>query len=288
MVDQEQLFKCPECQHHNHKLYVNVDKQLFNCFHCGFAGPISRLKKYPEIYSQVEDRDSLSAFNRLYEDKIKSKLLNSDLLQTLKPFHIITEDDLEYDYLLSRGWDSDTIDCYTVLVSDNDRYINRVFITVEDDNNDTVFYTGRSVDAGTLPKYMNSICDKTFVFKATTPIDEYYTDNSYICEGIFDAYKLPGGVALLGKTLAKSQHLSLFSALRKRQNIYICLDPGTTKESRTLAKELDSWFPNKSIYILDWGKEKEQDLGDLSKTLSRTDLMTYVHNNSKLYTSKFF
>ena len=274
----EQLFTCPRCERGKEpKLYVNSEKGLFNCFRCGFAGPISRLRNYPEIYSQVEDRDSLSTFSRLHEAKVKAHQLNAELLRPLKPFRDILEEDAEFDYLLSRGWDGDIISCYNVLVSDNDKYINRVFITVEDDKNDTVFFTGRSIDKDTMPKYMNSVAKKDFVFKAKTPVDEFYTDNAYICEGIFDAFKLPGGIALLGKTLTKAQHTSLFSALRSKKNIYICLDPGTQRETKAIAKELDSWFPNKNIYTIDWGTETNIDLGDLSSKMSRTDLMSFVY-----------
>ncbi|MCI4437159.1 MAG: hypothetical protein JHC33_10175 [Ignisphaera sp.] len=284
----EQLFQCPKCRHHNHKLYVNTDKGVFNCFHCGFAGPISRLSAFPEIYSQVEDRESLQTFKKLAQTKAKQYKQNSELLKQIKPFRQIEPEDPHYTYLLSRGWDEDIIDCYDVLVSENEHYEDRVFLTIDDFENNTVFYTGRTILPDVTPKYLNSISKKDFVFQAKTPVDEFYTENAYIGEGIFDMFKLPGGIALLGKTLTKDQHMSLFMNLRPRKRIFICLDPGTERETKKLAKELDSWFPNKDVYYLDWGKEVELDLGDLSSQMARTDLMTYIHDHSVLYTSKFF
>ena len=284
----EQTFQCPVCKHHNHKLYVNTDKGLMNCFHCGFAGSIDKLRKYPHLWSKIEDQVSLSVFSKLLVNNTPDVRLNSELLKTLKPLREIAEDDAEYAYLLSRGWDADIIDCYNVFVSDNEKYWDRVFITIQNNNGDTVFYTGRSINAGTNPKYLNSVAPKDFVFKASTPVDVFYTEDAYICEGIFDAFKLPGGIALLGKTLAKDQHSSLFEALKHKTNIYLCLDPGTTKESKTLAKELDSWFPNKEIHILDWKGEEQKDLGDLSQSMSRLDLIHFVKGNSKKFTAKLF
>ena len=283
----EQIFQCPKCRHHNHKLYVNAEKGVMNCFHCGYAGPVSRLREFPEIYSQVEDRESLQTFKKLAQKKAKQYKQNSELLKQLKPFRQIEPEDPQYAYLLSRGWDEDTINCYDLLVSENEHYEDRVFITIDDDSGNTVFYTGRTILSNVNPKYLNSITKKDFVFKAKTPVDDFYTDNAYIGEGIFDMYKIPGGIALLGKTLTKDQHMSLFNAVRHRKNIYICLDPGTERETKKLAKELDSWFPNKEIYTIEWGTEKELDLGDLSSRMARTDLMSFIHDHSTQFTSKF-
>ena len=284
----EQLFTCPRCERGKEpKLYVNSEKGLFNCFRCGFAGPISRLKNYPEIYSQVEDRESLSAFKKLSLNVARQYHQNSELLRQLKPFRDIESEDAQFDYLVSRGWDEDIINCYDILVSENDHYEDRVFITINNDKGDTVFYTGRTILPNVHPKYLNSVARKEFVFKAKTPVDDFYADNAYIGEGIFDMFKLPGGIALLGKTLSKDQHASMFAALRPRKNIYICLDPGTERETKAIAKELDSWFPTKNIYTIDWGTEKTLDLGDLSSRMSRTDLMNFIHTHSNQFSSKF-
>lgn len=284
---EEQTFQCPVCKHHNHKLYVNTDKGVMNCFHCNFSGNIEKLRKYPSVWSKIEDHASLSVYSKLLTVR-EDKKLNSELLKQIKPFHELTEDDAEYDYLLSRGWDNDIMDCYEILVSNNKHFADRVFITIPDEKGDTVFYTGRTINKGVNPKYLNSVAPKDFVFNAKTPVDDFYSDNAYICEGIFDAFKLPGGIALLGKTLAKDQHNALFASLRSRKKIYICLDPGTDREAKMLARELNSWFPNKDIFILNWKDEKERDLGDLSKNMSRTDLITFVWNNSVLFSTKFF
>ena len=117
---EEQLFTCPRCDKGKEpKLYVNSEKGLFNCFRCGFAGPISRLRNYPEIYSQVEDRESLSVFKKLQNNLTRQYKQNSELLKQLKPFREISKEDPQFEYLLSRGWDEDIINCYDILVSDN-------------------------------------------------------------------------------------------------------------------------------------------------------------------------
>ena len=287
MMTEEQVFQCPKCKHHNHKFYVNSEKGLCHCYHCDFGGKLSKLKEYPEIYSQVEDRETLAAYKRLEQNKIRQYKQNSELLKQLAPFHELSSEDQEFDYLLSRGWDEDILDCYEILVSENEKYKQRVFITISDNSNNTVFFTGRSILPDINPKYLNSVSKKDFVFQAKTPVDDFYTENAYIGEGIFDMFKLPGGLALLGKTMSRDQHDSVFAALRSRTKIYLCLDPGTVRESKILAQELNAWFPAKSIYILNWGSETQLDLGDLSQKMSRLDLMSFIQDNSFEYIPGF-
>ena len=31
-------FECPVCHHHNHKLTLNIEKSVFNCWHCEVKG----------------------------------------------------------------------------------------------------------------------------------------------------------------------------------------------------------------------------------------------------------
>ena len=38
MAGANHYFECPACHHHNHKLTVNVEKSVWNCFHCGIKG----------------------------------------------------------------------------------------------------------------------------------------------------------------------------------------------------------------------------------------------------------
>ena len=34
----EHLFACPKCNHHKHKLSVNIDKDVFKCWICDYSG----------------------------------------------------------------------------------------------------------------------------------------------------------------------------------------------------------------------------------------------------------
>ncbi len=283
-MTKEQKLQCPRCHHHNNKFYVNVDKGVFHCYHCDFSGKLDYLRSaYPSLYSNLEDVESIAVFDRL-KNRLP-KLDTSGLLHQLKPFREIEPSDEEYSYLLQRGWDDNIISCYTILVSENPFYANRVYITIQNDNDEVIFYAGRSIKDQNIPKYLNSNVQKDFIFKSITPIDHFYNESAYICEGIFDAFKLPGGIALLGKTLVKTQQEALFSFLREKKSIYICLDPKTEKESTQLAKELDSWFPNKKIFILSWGNEQTTDLGDLSKSLSHLELTNFIKSNSSEFSS---
>ena len=34
----EHYFKCPSCNHHKHKLAINLDKNAFHCWVCDYRG----------------------------------------------------------------------------------------------------------------------------------------------------------------------------------------------------------------------------------------------------------
>ena len=55
-------FECPSCHHHNHKLTLNIEKSVFNCWHCEVKGKsflyllklagVSNLNQYKKIFNE--------------------------------------------------------------------------------------------------------------------------------------------------------------------------------------------------------------------------------------------
>jgi hypothetical protein len=286
MENDEIGLPCPYCPaNKENKLSINIDLGVYNCFRCGFHGRIEWLaKKHPNLFSRIEDSISTSAFARLkaYAKSSDKREIDSSVMRELKSVTAIEESDPHYRYLLDRGWTEALISLYVPLKTNTLKFSDRVIIPVTDVDNKVVYFTARDITGIAPRKYINPVADKNFVFTTKTPVDSVYVDDAFICEGIFDAFKIPGACALLGKTLNKAQHSPLYNFLKKRKNIYICFDPGTEKESERLAIELDSWFMNKTIKVMNWVSDRESslDLGEVSKVYTYSKIMRFIKENS--------
>lgn len=281
----EIILHCPRCSKHDTpKLYVNVELGLFNCYRCGdFKGRIRQLYKYPEIIAKIEEQVTLAEYNKLKTFK-PLEVKNVDVLEELNPVREIYYEDPQYDYLLSRGWTEDLIGIYRPLVSMNARYRDRVILPVLL-NEKIVYYTARSMDPDSKLKYRNpsSASRKNIVFRSLIPESVLYPKDAVVGEGFFDMFKIPNGIALLGKTVSEDNESNLLELLANKSNIYVCLDSGAEKEIDDICAKLSSWFPTKSIFKIDTKKYGEKDLGDLSKELTSIELLNWIKVNSQLY-----
>jgi DNA primase len=73
----EYYFKCPECNHHKHKLAINLDKNAFHCWICDYRGRnIRRLIRRHGAFTQLQTWDRLSGqvdltvFDTLFDKEI--------------------------------------------------------------------------------------------------------------------------------------------------------------------------------------------------------------------------
>ena len=77
MTNNELLFQCPKCNHDKLKLSVNVEKNAFKCWVCGFSGnKISYLvsKFAPEYYaewSNIADEIDLSQYEFIFTEDVE-------------------------------------------------------------------------------------------------------------------------------------------------------------------------------------------------------------------------
>lgn len=281
----ELILQCPHCEREKTpKLYINVEMGVFNCFRCGFKGKIRHLYKHPNIIARIEEQVSLAEYNKLKSFK-PLEVKNVDVLEDMNPVREVFYEDPQYDYLISRGWTEDLIDLYRPLVSMNPHHANRVILPVVV-NDQIVYYTARSMEENPVLKYKNpKVSRKSIVFRSLIPEGMLYPKDAVIGEGIFDMYKVPNGIGLLGKTISKENEKNLLESLVPKQNIYVCLDEGAEEPIQTICKKLTTWFPTKSIFYIDTEKYAGKDLGELSKSLTSIELFTWIRQNSKPYTS---
>ena len=56
----EYLFKCPQCNHHKRKFSINLEKNVFKCWVCDYAGhSVRRLVKACGTFTQLAEWDRL-------------------------------------------------------------------------------------------------------------------------------------------------------------------------------------------------------------------------------------
>ena len=279
----EVILICPHCSDSKSpKLYVNVDAGVFNCFRCGFKGKLKHLYKYPALLSTLEDKLSLSEYNKLKAVK-PLEISNAAALADMNPVRNILYNDPHYAYLINRGWTDSLITLYNPLISLNPKYKDRVILPVIREEK-IVYFTARSITSSEGMKYKNpAVMRSDILFESRLPENSLYMDDLVICEGYFDAFKIPNALGLLGKTVTAENELRIVEHMAGKQNIYVCLDSGAEKEISTICEKLLSWMPSKKVYAIDTSKYNGNDLGKMAEGLSSFELLAWIKKNSSLY-----
>lgn len=283
-MSEEHILECPHCPRgKDNKLYVNVDQGVFHCFRCEFKGPIKKLYRYPNIISKLEDLLDLAETARLRMEK-PLELSSFELLKSLNPVREVLYGDPHYTYLIDRGWTDALISSYRPLVSANSLYADRVILPIFDASDKLVYFTGRSILSGVKQKYINASVPKSnIVFLSKLVENSLYPKIGVICEGFFDGFKIPNALALLGKMLSHDNEHNVLGFLKNKTDIYVCLDKGAESEMVVICKKLHNWAPSKHIHFINTSAYGDQDLGDLSKTLSSHQLLSFIMGNSTEY-----
>ena len=280
---EEIILHCPKCEAHDTpKLYINLEKQVFNCFRCNWHGKIRELYKFPKLVSSLENQLSLAEFAKLKSFK-PLDCSNLDVMEDLNPVRELFYEDPQYTYLLNRGWTDDLISLYKPLLSLNPKYKDRVIIPVVK-NDKIIYWTARSIIANPVLKYKNpSMPRNNIIFEASIPENRFFLDTLVICEGIFDAFKIPQAISLFGKTITTENELNIIKKASNKDYIFVALDEGAENCMENICKKLYSWFPNKKIRFIDTTKYQNEDLGKMSERLTPFELLHWIQDNSKLY-----
>lgn len=283
----ELLLVCPNCppnKAHEPKLYVNPDKGVFNCFRCNFRGPIKRLGKYPAVMAKLQDALSLAEISKIKAYTTLAKSSSHEIFEDLNPVREVQEADPQFAYLENRGWTEDMFALYTPLVSLNPEFKDRVILPIFSEAGDLVYFTARSIDPAVTLRYKNAESPKAgILFKSQMTESAFYEKDAVICEGIFDAAKIPSAISLLGKSLPVETEGTLMCELRNKTNIFICLDSKAETNAERLASMILGWFPLKNVYIIDTAAYKGKDLGDISKEKTPIELILFVKKHSKKF-----
>lgn len=222
---------CVACGNPNFKLYVNIDKKLFNCFTCDFSSKNKDLfdlvAKHEGISRSQAIKQFASTFRRTVPDDLK---LSDELDITYAPTELsivqfpsglpkIIEDTPGWDYLIKRGMTPEEITNCNIRFTDRDLYIthngkitgnmkNRVTFPVYGPPG-LVSWQGRHIDSSHIKdKYFS--CPGSDLSKTLWPFVPPHDKTAIIVEGTFDALAVrriarSSSYATFGKKISREQ-----------------------------------------------------------------------------------
>ena len=243
----ETLYKCPSCNHHKHKLSVNLDKNVFKCWVCDYRGRnLRRLVRRFGSFTQLQLWDSLNNTSQLHRfadlfmerdgGEPVQKIDLPDEFLSLATLNIPATGHYALKYLKSRGVTEADILKWKMGFCFSGEYRNRVVIPSFNENGDVDYFVARSYN-GDSYKYKNPRVSKNIVFN-----DLYvnWQTDLVIVEGVFDAVIAGNAVPLLGSTLRSDAPL-IKKIVFNDTPVYLALDPDAADKERKIIKTLSRY-----------------------------------------------
>jgi len=259
----EIAYQCPYCKElgkkfSDYKLYVNVNKLVYDCKRCGRQGYLA----YKDISLLEDDRPSLASLLSAPAEEGSYIRIPKDLL-------IDYPDTKAFDYMLGRGFSKEDIRKYSFRLPgiNESKLIGRVVIPNQIFySNYTDMFTARSYTGSSLRYYNppNSQKSKILFNAHNIPENPEYL---ILNEGPLNSI-IAGdlSVASYGKVLSKEQFQII-----KRINpykIYISYDTDAKEQSEDLCKKFLEYSSIKPFLVIlpdnkdavDLGKEKYKEI----------------------------
>lgn len=240
----EYLFYCVFCKHHKKKLSLNLDRGKYKCWICDAAGPITRLVKrhgtflqlqaWRELTNQVEITEFDNLFAAAIENTEEQQViaLPEEFISLCNRNTSLTSVQAK-NYLYGRGIQKADILRWKIGYCPVGEYEERIIVPSFNLEGKCNYFVGRTY-AKHWKKYMNPPESRDIIF------NELYIDwdeDVVLCEGVFDALKVPNSIPILGSTLREDS--KLFAQIVKNDSaIYLALDPDAEKKIGKLIESL--------------------------------------------------
>ena len=263
------LFHCPVCDHHKKKLSINVERNLFKCWVCGYSGrsifriikrhgTYSDKKEWARLTQQVEIENFSEKLFGSVSEQIETLSLPEEFISLANKSLPITST-YPINYLKSRGLTKQDIVRWKIGYCSSGKYEGRVIFPSFNLDGRLNYFVGRSC-LGDWKRYLNPPRRSDIVF------NHLYLDflkPIVIVEGVFDAVKSgSNSVPLLGSTL--SEDSILFSEIVKNDTtIYLALDSDAKKKTERLIKLFLKY--DIELYVVDLESTLHEDVGEMSK-----------------------
>lgn len=238
----EYLFFCPKCKHHKKKLSINLDKNLFKCWVCGWSGK--------SIFNAIAGNGNQEQINRwsIFEGKVDfsnisdAQIEQEEIIKLPKEFVTLTSkkpDPLTIQarqYLSGRGISFEDVIWWKMGFCSKGKYANRIVVPSFDMNGMVNYFVARTIDEHER-NYLNPPSKKDIIF------NELYLDwtkDITIVEGVFDAVIAGNSIPLLGSTLREDSFIFKTIALNCSK-VFIALDPDAKKKEQEIMMMLTSY-----------------------------------------------
>ena len=229
----EFIYKCPFCNHHKHKLQVNLENEKWHCWVCNSKG-----KKITSLLRRLDvDINHIKKISQIYKDNIYVKVENDTVINLqlpsefksllIEPKSINPLYKKSIKYLHDRGFTEADIIKYNIGFCDTGTYGGRVIIPSYDSDNKLNYFIARSVYDDVTLKYLNPKVSKNVIMFENQINWDYPI---ILTEGIFDAMTIRrNAIPLLSKFIPKKLIEKIY--MNGVKNITIVLDDDAIKDS---------------------------------------------------------
>jgi len=250
---------CPRCSELSglphgdgkHNLEINTAKNVFRCWSCQdpkFSGSLGKLIR---LYGSHADYELYKSYKSILgndyfwnDDDNEIEELLVKLPDEMIFFSKMSENNLEhfeaYNYLVNeRKISRNVILKYRLGFCTTGKYAKRIIIPSYGINGEINYFVGRSYDPNEKKKkYDNPNSDKSKIIFNEGLIN--WDAMIFIVEGVFEMFRIPNAIPLLGKTIS----IALFHKLVElKPPVVILLDPDAYKNS------IEAYYTLRSIYV---------------------------------------
>jgi len=244
----EHLFYCPYCNHHNPKMSINIDKNVYKCWICDTKGmDIWRLvrkfgdfhekRKWKSLSGEI-DASNLNIFDLFAEEnaeEIHQKILLPEEFVSLANKDLPVSSRPAMKYLASRSVGKAEIINWKIGFCSRGEFKGRIVFPSFDNAGDVNYFVARSYK-GDWMKYKNPPVSRDIIF------NELFVDwreKVYLVEGIFDAIAVGmNAIPILGSTMNSGS--KLFKKIIENDTaVYIALDDDAEKKSMRIVENLN-------------------------------------------------
>lgn len=286
----EYLFYCLFCKHHKKKLSLNLEKGKYKCWICDAAGPIQRLVRkrgtflqlqaWRELTGQVEIADFDSFFATKQEEVVEEQVipLPEEFVSLCNRNTSLTSIQAK-NYLHSRGIERGDILRWKIGFCHAGEFSERIIVPSFNLDGKCNYFVGRTYSKH-WKKYLNPPQSRDIIFNELM-ID--WDEDVVLCEGVFDALKIPNSIPILGSTLREDS--KLFGQIVKNDSaIYLALDPDAENKIEHLIESLLRY----GIEIYKIEIKPFKDVGEMSKEefLRRKATSKLIKNTDSLLLQK--
>jgi DNA primase len=296
---------CPRCQEKDglpypdgkFNLEINTSKRggIFHCWRCDeprFSGSLSRLIK---MYGNSSDYETYKSYAAIYHDysddeyeheeaepvdiQLPAKMVLFSQMELDNPDHFEA-----YNYMVNeRKISREIMFKYRLGFCTTGKYAKRIIIPSYDTNGEISYFVARTYDPKEKKlKYLNPKVDKNKIIFNEGLIN--WDSLVFIVEGVFDMFRLPNSIPLLGKDISETLY---FELKKHKPKIIVVLDPDAWKN------EIDNYYTLNLIYDNDDNVRilhlnGNYDIDEINKNLGHDEIIELLYNARRLNNDDYF